>query len=93
MRAFVRGLVYDDDGKLSRSAVLGVAGFFIPLAAALVCTGYVVIKGVKFDGYNEFLAFCSSVMLYSAGLLLGRAGINAVAYKQCEEKKDAINNG
>lgn len=70
MRAFVRGLFYDND-KPSRTGFIGIAGFFLCLMAAFAVTGYVIVKGVKFDGYDSFLTWCRNAYNLILSHLLG----------------------
>ena len=79
MRAFVRGLFYDND-KPSRTGFIGIAGFFLCLLGAFGVTVYVIAKGVKFDGYDSFLVWCRDIGIGSGAVQTANKAINAVAY-------------
>lgn len=85
MGAFIRGLVYDG-AKPSRTGFIGIAGFFLCLLAAFVVTAYVIIKGVKFDGYDSFLVWCRDIGIGSGAVQTANKAINAVAYRK--ERQD-----
>ena len=88
MGSFIKGLLYDN-GKPSRSGFIGVAGFFLCVFAAFTVTAYIIIKGIKFDGYNEFLIWCRDIGLGCGLVQTANKTINAVAYTKCEEIKEA----
>ena len=87
MKSFVKGLFYDN-GKPSRTGFIGIVGFFLCVAAAFIVTAYIVIKGVKFDGYNEFLIWCRDIGIGSGIVQTANKAINAVAYTSCKEDQD-----
>ena len=83
--SFIKGLFYDGN-KPSRTGFIGIAGFFLCLVAAFAVTGYVIVKGVKFDGYDSFLTWCRDIGIGSGAVQTANKAINAVAYRRCQDE-------